>query len=100
MSTRNIVPRSDNEGQLGTEQKKWAKIYTNEISATNFIGNLTGTANKALEDNNGNEITSTYATKNELNLKLDANIVGNEANKIPKFNSEGHLILPTGIEIY
>ena len=25
MSTRNIVPRSDNEGQLGTEQKKWAK---------------------------------------------------------------------------
>lgn len=100
MTIRNIVPRNNSEGQLGTENKKWNKIYTNEIFATNFTGNLTGTANKALEDNNGNEITSTYATKNELNLKLDANIVGNEANKIPKFNSEGHLILPTGIEIY
>lgn len=100
MSTRNIVPRNDNEGQLGTEKKKWIKIYANEISAINFVGNLTGTANKAIQDNNGNIIIDTYATKTELSNKVNIDNIGNEANKIPKFNSEGHLILPTGIEIY
>lgn len=100
MSTRNIVPRNDNEGQLGTEKKKWIKIYANKISATNFVGNLTGIADKAIQDNNGNAITDTYATKTELSTKVNIDNVGNEANKIPKFNSEGHLVLPTGIEIY
>lgn len=100
MSTRNIVPRDNNEGQLGTENKKWNKIYTNEIFATNFTGNLTGIADKAIQDNNGNIITDIYATKTELSTKVNIDNVGNEANKIPKFNSEGHLILPTGIEIY
>lgn len=40
------------------------------------------------------------ATENELSSKVDIIEIGNEANKIPKFNSEGHLILPSGIEIY
>lgn len=100
MSTRNIVPRDNNEGQLGTEKKKWNKIYSSEIHSDNFVGNLTGIADKTLQDNNGNIITDTYATKTELNTKVSINNVGNEANKIPKFNSEGHLVLPTGIEIY
>lgn len=62
--------------------------YTSDIST------------KATQDGNGNTITSTYATKNEVSLKLDSNMVGNEANKVPKYNSEGHLVLPSGIEIY
>lgn len=40
------------------------------------------------------------ATEDELSSKVDIIEIGNEANKIPKFNSEGHLILPSGIEIY
>ena len=71
MTIRNIVPRNNNEGQLGTENKKWNKIYTNEIFATNFTGNLTGTADKAIQDNNGNIITDIYVTKTELNNHND-----------------------------
>lgn len=52
MTTRNFVPRNNNEGQLGTENKKWNKIYTNEIFATNFTGNLTGTADNATNATN------------------------------------------------
>ena len=37
MTIRNIVPRNNNEGQLGTENKKWNKIYTNEIFATKLL---------------------------------------------------------------
>lgn len=91
MSTRNIVPRNDNEGQLGTEKKKWEKIYTNEISATNVVGNLIGTADKAVKDISGAQIDTTYLKINEI---------GNEQNKIPRYSSEGHLILPSGIEIW
>lgn len=62
--------------------------------------NISDISTKATQDGNGNTITSTYATKNEVSLKLDSNMVGNEANKVPKYNSEGHLVLPSGIEIY
>lgn len=31
---------------------------------------------------------------------ITTNDVGSSANKIAKFNSEGHLVLPSGIELY
>ena len=37
-----------------------------------FIGNLNGTASKATADASGNTITTTYATKNELNTGLSS----------------------------
>ena len=40
--------------------------------------------------------TQSYVSTNYVN-KTD---VANSANKIPRFSSEGHLVLPTGIEIY
>ena len=67
MSTRNIVPRNDNEGQLGTEKKKWIKIYANEISAINFVGNLIGTANKTINDSIGQKIDESYIKNIEIN---------------------------------
>ena len=32
MSTRNIVPRNDGEGNLGTVTKKWNGVYTNNLN--------------------------------------------------------------------
>ena len=45
---------------------------TNTITATTFKGNLTGTATKATQDASGNVITSTYATKAEVNSLTQA----------------------------
>lgn len=67
MTIRNIVPRNNNEGQLGTENKKWNKIYTNEIFATNFTGNLTGTADNAIKDNKSQQIDATYIKNISIN---------------------------------
>lgn len=60
---------------------------------------VSGTVAKASKDGDGNVITSTYATKNEVNTTV-AGYFGNQANKSPVFSSEGHLILPSGIEIW
>lgn len=37
MATRNIVPRSDNEGMLGTVEKRWSEINTNSMYANNTV---------------------------------------------------------------
>ena len=40
------------------------------------------------------------ATINQLHQCVPIMAVGNEANKIPVYNAEGHLVLPDGTEIY
>lgn len=48
MATRNIVPRADGEGSLGTNLKKWGAVYADDIAVTNgvtastFTGDVTG----------------------------------------------------------
>lgn len=64
MTARNFVPRVNEEGQLGTEKKKWSKVYSDTIYVNNVIGNLIGTADMATNDSLGNNISNTYATKN------------------------------------
>lgn len=39
----------------------------NKVTSPEFVGKLTGTADKAEKDGNGNDITQTYATKAEIN---------------------------------
>ena len=60
-SDNTFVPTTNNVAKLGTASNKWS-----EVNATTFIGNLTGTANSAVSDNNGNNIVNTYATKTEV----------------------------------
>ena len=57
---RNITPNDNNTFDLGSSSKKWNTIY-----ATTFNGNATS-ATKATGDKNGDDITTTYATKTEL----------------------------------
>ena len=39
MATRNFVPRSGSEGQIGTVEKPWGKVV-----ADNLVGNFSGSA--------------------------------------------------------
>lgn len=92
MTTRNFVPRNNNEGQLGTENKKWNKIYTNEIFATNFTGNLTGTADNAIKDNKNQQIDSTYIK--DISVNNDTLIItkGNNDSQDITINNISHAI--------
>ena len=51
----------------------------------------TGTAARATADAAGNIISATY---------VPLSSIGNEANKIPRYNADGHLILPDGTEVF
>lgn len=50
-----------------------------------------GTAVKATADASGNNIEETYVKNTQI---------GNEANKLVQYSTNGHIVLPTGIEIY
>lgn len=62
-------------------------VKFNTVTATTFTGNLKGTATKATQDDEGNVITTTYATKTELSgkqdkLTLDATPTANSSNPV------------------
>lgn len=92
MAIRNIVPRNNNEGQLGTENKKWNKIYTNEIFATNFTGNLTGTADNAIKDNKNQQIDATYIKNISINNDTLTVTKGNDDSQNIVVNNISHAI--------
>lgn len=92
MTIRNIVPRNNNEGQLGTENKKWNKIYTNEIFATNFTGNLTGTADNAIKDNKSQQIDVTYIKNISINNDTLTVTKGNDDSQDITINNISHAI--------
>lgn len=92
MTIRNIVPRNNNEGQLGTENKKWNKIYTNEIFATNFTGNLTGTADNAIKDNKSQQIDATYIKNISINNDTLTVTKGNDDSQDITINNISHAI--------
>lgn len=77
MATRNIVPRSNNEGNLGTTSKKWAGVNAtavNELTLTKQTTGFTiagGTTSKTLTvaldasvagTNTGDQDLSSYCT--------------------------------------
>ena len=41
MATKNIVPRGNNEGQLGTDEKRWNSVIAETASFTTFSGSIT-----------------------------------------------------------
>ena len=92
MTIRNIVPGNNNEGQLGTENKKWNKIYTNEIFATNFTGNLTGTADNAIKDNKSQQIDATYIKNISINNDTLTVTKGNDDSQDITINNISHAI--------
>lgn len=91
---------------------------TGDITANQFNGALNGnakTATKAAQDDQGNVLLTDYVRFINDIAPVDGNItldipstdnfvqqsdVANAANKIPKFSAEGHLVLPSGAEIW
>lgn len=62
-------------------------VNFNTVTATSFTGDLNGTATKATQDDEGNVITSTYATKKELSgiqgkLTFDKTPTANSTNPV------------------
>ena len=116
MSTGNIVPRSDGQGSLGTANKKWDKIYVNDMPLlTNTLqsyvtNNALSTALATKADNSAiptkvsdlqndsafitkavNDLTN-YYTKNETYTQTE---IDNKLSLIPKFGIEVVTKLPT-----
>ena len=42
MATKNIVPRANHEGQIGTSAKSWSKVYATGIIGDMIAGSGTG----------------------------------------------------------
>lgn len=65
-----------------------ANPSTSEITATGFIGDLTGTASNATADASGNVISTTYATKAEIpTVPSDVSAFTNDAGYITGITS-------------
>lgn len=71
-----------------TKQIGYIKAYVNQ-KITQIVNS--SAVDRAVGDENGNNIANTYVKNTDI---------GNSANKIPRFNEEGHLVLPNGTEIY
>lgn len=119
-----------NTSNIAALQEKTANITRNNaatvvsgVTIQNGIvyGDLTGNADtatsatKAAQDNQGNVLLTDYVRFINGIAPVDGNItltipstdnfvqqsdVANAANKIPKFSAEGHLVLPSGAEIW
>lgn len=55
------IPTSDTTGIISEFSIRPGYFYAQNASADVFLGNLTGTADKAIADSQGNKITTTYA---------------------------------------
>ena len=74
MATRNIVPQNDNEGELGIQEKVWAKAHIKEINSENVNTTTVQTTNvEATEVNTTTLNTDTVETTNILfnNMEID-----------------------------
>ena len=59
MTTRNLVPRSANEGQLGTDLKPWQEVNVNKVYASNNVLVF----NNVAEMKSSNKVKSGYTIK-------------------------------------
>lgn len=92
MTTKNFVPRINGEGQIGTEVKKWNKIYSNSIYVNNVIGDLNGTADNAIKDSKDQQIDSTYIKNISVNNDTITVTKGNDDSQNIVVNNISHAI--------
>lgn len=59
MTTRNLVPRSANEGQLGTDSKPWQEVNVNKVYASNNVLVF----NSVAEMKSSNKVKAGYTIK-------------------------------------
>ena len=69
-------------------------IYRNNVDKLNEVIDYVNTLEV------GNVDTSAFISREELENYVPTSAIGNEANKIPKYSAEGHLIFPDSTEVY
>lgn len=78
-----------------TSLSKQGFITNDELNSRNY---LTSVPSEYVTET---ELESkSYATVSQLESKVDDTEVANKANKIPRYSADGHLILPSGVEIW
>lgn len=92
MTTKNFVPRINGEGQIGTEVKKWSKIYSDSVYVNNVIGDLNGTADNAIKDSKDQQIDSTYIKNISANNDTLTITKGNDNSQDITINNISHAI--------
>lgn len=114
----------DDKAQSDIKTLADSMVTKNELAAKNYLteDNLTGYAkttdfvnyattaaldNKADKTQLNDYVTTSaldgkgYLTSHQdISGKLDKTDISNAANKIPRYNAEGHLVLPDGTELW
>ena len=86
------ITRVDNEKKkIIIKNLVSGKVQGESITIDAYNKTIDAISSMAVNDSDGNPINTTYV-KNEQ--------IGNEANKLVQYTSDGHIMLPTGIEIY
>lgn len=83
MATRNIVPRANNEGSLGTEAKKWGDVQTTKLNGVDVTASLGLRQNSAAYEI-GDVV---YAPGLASKLRLVCTTAGTSAASSPDFSS-------------
>ena len=63
MATKNIVPRTGSEGEIGTSSKPWSKAHIDEVTATQVSSSYLSASSDARVAGNshfGSELTNTH----------------------------------------
>ena len=114
-SLNNYYTKIDIDSKIGTinsslSGKVDSSSLNNYYSKTDVDSKI-GTINSSLSGKLDSNALDNYYNKTEVEQKVSAvesklgdyvlnSDVANKANKIPRFNSDGHLVLPSGLEIW
>ena len=80
MATRNIVPRADKEGKLGTQDKKWAEVNADTINAATKIDAPNIVDKSAFEAKGDILVASGAGAPDNLSVGSDGNVLIADSN--------------------
>ena len=93
MPTRNIVPRANGEGNIGTTNKKWKGIYANTVTVSNVEANTVTVSNvdvffMLLKRNKAYKVGDiAYSPKLPSWARLECVVAGTTGSAEPDFSS-------------
>jgi hypothetical protein len=99
MATKNIVPRADNEGSLGTDAKRWATAKIVTVTG-NLVGNVTGDVTGGVTGNVTGALTGNADTATTLTGVLSKTLGGaGDVTGILKANGSGTVSAAAGADL-
>lgn len=108
MATRNIVPRGDGEGSLGTNVKKWGAVHTDSLAVNE---NATGPTPSS--GDNSTKLATTAFVQRELagftpsgsflplsGGTMTGDILWETGDRVARFDSNRRLVFPDGTTLW